>query len=88
MILLADGFDGAVLGYGRQFNKDLVVYDYERCVEILMERDGMTEEEADEYMEFNVIGAYMGEFTPVFLHRCYVETLRNMEGGEELSDGI
>jgi|DEB19_MinimDraft_3_1074340.scaffolds.fasta_scaffold363232_1 hypothetical protein len=77
MILLADGFDEAVIGYGRQFNKDFAVYDYERCVEILMNRDGMTQEEADAYMEFNVIGSYMGEFTPVFLHTCSVDVLRD-----------
>jgi len=79
MMLLADGFDDAILGYGRQFNKDLVVYDYEMCVAILMDREGMTEEEADEYMEFNVIGAYMGELTPVFLHKCDVEVIRDTE---------
>ena len=29
--------------------------------------DGMTEEEAVEYFEFNIIGAWMGEETPCFL---------------------
>ena len=28
----------------------------------------MTEHEADEYMEFNVIGAYVGIYTPVFVN--------------------
>jgi hypothetical protein len=27
----------------------------------------MTREEAEEYMDFNVLGAYMGEGTPVFI---------------------
>ena len=33
-----------------------------------MERDGMTREEAIEWMEFNVVGAWVGETTPIFVH--------------------
>jgi hypothetical protein len=43
-------------------------YDFETCVKILMERDGMSEDDAVEFMEFNVVGAYVGELTPLFLH--------------------
>lgn len=32
-----------------------------------MDRDGVDEEEAKEFMAFNVTGSYMGENTPVFL---------------------
>jgi hypothetical protein len=32
-----------------------------------MERDGMTEEEAIEFFEFNVVGAYVGGGTPVYV---------------------
>jgi len=32
-----------------------------------MEHDKMTEEEAIEYMEYNMKGAWVGETTPVFL---------------------
>jgi len=67
--LFADGFDEAFLGMGRQFNKTIAVYDYDRCLDILIERDGMSTLEAIEHMEFNVIGAWVGEFTPVFLER-------------------
>lgn len=62
-----DGFDDALLGLGTQFNRDLAIYDYERCIEILMNRDDMTYEEAKEFMEFNVVGSYLGDHTPVFL---------------------
>ncbi len=63
--LFADGFDDAIIGY----DSDLaVVYDYNKCLNILQDRDGMTENEADEYMEFNVIGAYVGIYTPVFVN--------------------
>jgi hypothetical protein len=65
--LVADGFDEAIIGIGRQFNKNLVIYDEDKCIQILMERDGMTDEEAIEFFEFNVVGAYVGEYTPIYV---------------------
>ena len=64
--LYADGFKDALIGVGYQFNQQVAIYDYAECVHIL-ERQGMTREEALEYMEFNVTGAYVGRATPVFL---------------------
>ena len=66
--LLADGFEEALIGLGTQFNKEVAVYDYEKCIAILM-RSGMDHEEASEYMDFNVTGACVGEHTPVFVRR-------------------
>ena len=65
--MLADGFEGALVGYGYQFSYPVAVYSKMDCMNILMERDGMTDEEAMEYFDFNVQGAWMGESTPVFL---------------------
>ncbi len=68
--LHADGFEDAFIGYGQQFSRMIAVYDYAKCVEILKSRDGMSHEEAEEYMSFNVTGAWVGEYTPVFLRRA------------------
>jgi len=65
--LLADGFDDALLGFGRQFNNDVAVYDYGRCIDILRSRDGMSEEDAVEFFEFNVVGSWVGPNTPIFM---------------------
>ena len=65
--LFADGFDGAIIGYDA--SGACVVYDYQRCMNILMKRDKMDLHEAHEYMEFNVVSAYVGDFTPIFVHR-------------------
>lgn len=67
-ILLADGLDEAFIGIGWQFNTPLAVYDRDKCIEIL-ESQGMTPEEAQEYFYFNTQGAYVGEQTPVFVER-------------------
>lgn len=66
---LADGFKEALIGIGRQFNQDLAIYDYDKCVDILMTRDGMDHDEALEWMEYCVLGAYVGPGTPVFLEK-------------------
>lgn len=64
-ILFADGFDDALIGVVEQFGRPPVaLYNYGRCIQILME--DMTEEEAVEYFDYNVIGAYMGDNTPAF----------------------
>jgi hypothetical protein len=70
-VLLADGFDDAFVGIGRQFGRPIAVYDRFECIEILI-RDGMSEEEAEEYFQFNVEGAYVGENTPIFLENVRI----------------
>jgi hypothetical protein len=67
-ILYADGFEEALLGTGRRpGQKPIAVYDRWRCIQILMERDGMDDETATEFFEFNVAGAWVGDQTPLFL---------------------
>ena len=67
-VLLADGFDDAIVGIGAKFTQTpSVVYDKSKCVEILMERDGMDYGEALDWMEFNVYGAWVGDNTPIFM---------------------
>ena len=67
--LFADGYEDAIMGYAQQGTKQpLVVYDAEKCIEILMNRDGMDREEAQEFFEFNTLGSWMGEGTPLFFY--------------------
>lgn len=35
----------------------------------------MTEEEAFEYLEFNILGAWVGEETPMFVHPMTMEEI-------------
>jgi len=65
--LLADGFEDALIGYGQRFSYPVANYDYDKCLKILIERDGMEYDEALEFFDFNVVGAYVGESTPVYL---------------------
>jgi len=67
-VLLADGFEVAFLGICEIFGRPPVAaYDRDKCMEVLVERDGMEYDEAVEYFDFNVSGAWVGDLTPVYL---------------------
>lgn len=66
--ILFDGYEDALIGVCYQFGRSPVaVYDYQGCIDILMKRDGMNREEANEFFEFNSLGCYAGEDNPVFV---------------------
>lgn len=65
--MLVDGMTEALLGYARVFNKYVAVYDKVEVINILMRRDGMSYEEAIDFFEYNIVGAYVGDGTPAFL---------------------
>jgi hypothetical protein len=69
-LLFADGFDEAIIGVCERFGGEYyVVYDKAVIILTLM-ADGMNEEDAEEWFEFNIIGAWVGECTPGFLTRA------------------
>ena len=68
-LLTADGFDDALIGIGERINLDSVaVYDVDKCIDILMSRDGMSREEAVEFFDFNVRGSWVGKKTPIWVY--------------------
>ena len=79
--MTADGFDEAIIGsitsYGRG---ETVLYSTQKILEIMMERDGMTEEDAIDFFHFNVIGSYNGDGMPAFLND-HVEPLEFDDNG-------
>lgn len=62
-LLTADGFDNAIIGI--EADSGRIIYSVSKCIEILI-KNGMDEEEAVEYFEFNVSGSYVGEKTPIW----------------------
>ena len=70
-VLYADGFEDALIGVGIQggIHKAFAIYDIEKMEQILMDRDGMDWSEAVEFLNFNTLGAYVGEHTPIYLER-------------------
>ena len=64
--LLADGFEDAIIGIDTSNEVFRVIYDKQKMATILQERDDMLIEDAWEYLEYNVFGAYVGEGTPIY----------------------
>jgi hypothetical protein len=66
--LFADGLDDAIIAISRDSltGKYRVVYDVARIIQVLFLDRGMSEDEAYEYMEHNIINAYVGEMTPIW----------------------
>ncbi len=66
-LLFADNFDNSIIGVTTGFNSGIVVYDGNKMAKELMYQHNMTDEEAWEYLEYNVFGAYVGEKTPIYV---------------------
>lgn len=64
-IVFADGLDKAIIGFEQ--NGWRVVYSRNSVIDILMERDGMDADEAIDFAEYNIFGAYVGEKTPLWI---------------------
>ena len=66
-----DGFDSAIIGTSNLWigneRVDVLVYDIYRMVEQLIIRDGMSQDEALEYIDFNIENTYIGKDTPVIV---------------------
>ncbi len=70
-MLKIDGHDNAILGPALVWGKDgtrteVLAYNAEIIRDNLM-NDGMAGEEAREFIEFNIEGAYVGEDTPILV---------------------
>ena len=68
--ILFTGFEEALVGFGYQHSNPVAIYDRQRCIEILMEDllpEETAEEDAWDHFNFNVIGSYVGESTPIFI---------------------
>jgi hypothetical protein len=66
--LKADGFDDAIIGV--QISDMRLIYSVSKCLDILVE-DMDSLSDAIEYLEYNVIGGYVGEKTPIWCHDLY-----------------
>jgi hypothetical protein len=68
-MLKADGFNKAIIGMCHDIatGEERLIYDANICIDMFIEQ-GMSDEEAIEYFEFNVGGAYVGDSTPIWMY--------------------
>lgn len=62
--VLWNGCDDAIIGYTPDGK---VVYSIEKLWDVFVAQ-GMTQEEAVEWVDYNILGAYIGEFTPIHIY--------------------
>ena len=79
----ADDFMDCMIGviYGADVS-DRVCYDMEKVIERLMKRNDWNYEDAREYFDFNILGAYVGESSPVYMYLHNVKYLVEKENAE------
>ena len=71
-----DGFDNAIIGVGERCTTDsMIVYDYDKMVKVLVTRDDMSYEEAEEYIDFNIVGAWIGDTTPIIVTKKSIKEI-------------
>ena len=64
---LPEEYHPALVGVGWRFNDGpLPVYDLDKVLEILTE-DGSSMEEALDWYQYNMVGAWLGSGTPIFV---------------------
>lgn len=74
-------YDSAIIGYDA--NNYRIIYDYQKMIEYLIENDGMSYEEAVEFIEYNTLRSipYAGDKAPIVKHNMedYFDTVNSFE---------
>jgi len=82
--LLYEGFDDAIIGVSDVFRDGshsmVVAYDKNKILEILVDRDEMTELEAEEHFDHNIASSYVGGYTPLFIDFMWALSGEETEG--------
>ena len=66
--LLANGYDSAIIGIANGFDSGRVVYSITKMLEICMRDLSVDVEEAMEWLEYNTFGAFVGDYTPIYIY--------------------
>jgi hypothetical protein len=76
-LMKIDGFDDAIIGLGQRIGLEVLCYDTMKIIEIL--KKDMPEEDAWDYFQFNIEGAWVGEKSPIFIE--FIEKKATPKGG-------
>ena len=73
-----EDYDSAIVAIGYRFNSGpMLVYDIQTIIKMHMD-EGLSYDEAMEFFDFNTLGAWLGEGTPMFVNHApwdFPETL-------------
>tara|TARA_Y100000310_G_scaffold177551_1_gene177616 strand:- start:249 stop:518 length:270 start_codon:yes stop_codon:yes gene_type:complete len=66
--IVYDDAEEAVMGLVYHSDKPpILAYSYSKWIKMLMDRDGMSEDEAVEYFDYNVDGLILGDNQPIII---------------------
>jgi len=66
-ILLPNGLESAFIGTTQRDGRTVAVFESSKCIGALMQNMECGWDEAQEFFDFNVVGAYVGPYTPIFV---------------------
>jgi hypothetical protein len=85
---LVNEFNEALVGTSlpQPGRSEIAVYSSMKCIELIMERDARTYQEALEFFEHNIVSSWNGKLTPVFIADITLpETVKDITGTKESS---
>ena len=65
--LLANGYNSAIIGVSGGNDSGRVAYSMSKMVEIAARELAVDWDEALDWLEYNTFGAYVGEYTPIYV---------------------
>lgn len=72
-MLLVEGMDCAIIGIASRYgSEDVLAYSVNTIIDILMQRDKMTYEEADHFYKNQIEKSWVGPKTPVFINEIHL----------------
>lgn len=79
-MLKLDGYDDACIGTAEVWQRSgdgaerifTYIYSAPKIIDILLDRDGMSLEDAYEFLDFNIVGAYVGPNTPIIMWPAHI----------------
>jgi|TARA_A100000172_G_scaffold63051_2_gene42413 hypothetical protein len=73
-----DGYNDCIIGVGTRCGMtDVFIYDKHKMITKLVRKDDMKYDEALEFIDFNIAGAFIGEDTPILVDLMTQEEIKN-----------
>lgn len=63
-----DDLDDGIIGITiNTYGESIIAYDYNKCINIIATLHNLDLNSAQEYLDFNIVNAYIGKQTPIFI---------------------
>jgi len=74
--VMLDGFEDCIVGVVEEFgNGRRLLYDKQKMINKLCSEDLMTEQEAEEFFDYNILGLHVNEQNAVFLDQRIIPVI-------------